>query len=62
MPNGRRRKKSILSLELGGNNVTVQGQIRGAIYDYYKMLFGRQQDITMKLGAVVWSNQGGYRQ
>jgi hypothetical protein len=34
MPNGRRRKKSILSLEFGGNNVTVQGQIRGAIYDY----------------------------
>lgn len=37
---GRKRKKSIVSLEHNGETVTDQEKIRGIIYDYYKQLFG----------------------
>ena len=40
--NGRRRKKSILSLENEGENITDPKLIKDAIYEFYKKLFGKQ--------------------
>ena len=34
--NGRKRKKTILSLNCEGNTITEPDQIQGVIYNYYK--------------------------
>ena len=41
--NGRKRKKTIFSLEEDGVSTTYQELIQKMIYDYYKQLFGNRQ-------------------
>lgn len=52
--NGRRRKKTILSLEHNGAVVTDQMEIRSIIYEFYKKLFGRQEKSTVSLAEEAW--------
>ena len=56
--NGKRRKKSILSLEHNGGNITDQKQIRGVIEGFYKKLFGQQPRSTVTLAEGAWSSGG----
>jgi hypothetical protein len=53
---GRRRKKSILSLNHGGREVTDPNQIGDVIYEFYKKLFGSQPRRIVSLGGA-WSQQ-----
>ena len=53
--NGRKRKKTILSLEHEGVNVTEPRSIQSIIYDYYKNLFRMRPNGKVKLGTGAWS-------
>jgi hypothetical protein len=53
--NGRRRKKSIVSLNHGGSEIKDQKAIREAIYKYYKKLFGSQPKRTVSLAEGACS-------
>ena len=54
--NGRRRKKSILSLEDNGEVVNNPKQIHDLIYGYYKKLFGKKNQNTVNLADSVWGD------
>jgi mannosylglycoprotein endo-beta-mannosidase len=56
--NGRRRKKTILSLEQGDGVTMDPRQIRGVIYNFYKQLFGSQDRTTIRLSEGVWRLRG----
>ena len=55
--NGRRRKKTILSLEHEGSIVTDPSQIQEIIYAYYKDLFGKGQPRKVSLMPGVWPSE-----
>ena len=56
--NGRRRKKSILSLEDTGGLTTDPEKIQELIYSYYKQLFGKQPHRTVSLSELAWGEHG----
>jgi mannosylglycoprotein endo-beta-mannosidase len=56
--NGRRRKKSILSLNHEGARLTVLDTIQEVIYDVYKKLFGSQPKRRVFLSEGAWLNHG----
>jgi hypothetical protein len=56
--NGRRRKKTILSLEQGDDVTTDPRQIRGIIYNFYKQLFGSQDRTKIRLSEEAWRLRG----
>ena len=59
--NGRRRKKTILSLDTGnggGGATSDPDQIQKLIYNYYKQFFGRQQANSVGLSENVWAEHG----
>ena len=60
--NGRRRKKTILSLDTGneGEATSDPNQIQKLIYDYYKQIFGRQQARFVGLSENVWAEHGRF--
>lgn len=51
-----RGKKTILSLEHEGENVTDPDQIQKIIYDYYKKLFGKSKVRAVKLSPDTWAS------
>ena len=59
MANGRKRKKTILSLEHEGSVVTNPSDIQGVIYSYYKQLFGKKAPRTVSLAEDCWRSSGG---
>ena len=54
--NGRKRKKTILSLNCEGNTITEPDQIQGVIYNYYKQLFGKSKLSKDSLSTKSWEN------
>jgi len=56
--NGRRRKKTILSLEQDGVNISDQKQIREIIYEFYKKHFGKQAISNVSLSENAWTTEG----
>jgi mannosylglycoprotein endo-beta-mannosidase len=56
--NGRRRKKSILSLNHEGECLTDPDKIQTMIYDFYKKLFGSQPTRRVFLAEGAWLNHG----
>ena len=55
---GEEEKKTILSLEQDGVNISDQKQIREIIYDFYKKHFGRQAISNVSLSENAWTTEG----
>ena len=52
--NGRKRKKAIFSLEDRDKVLTEKEELKKHITDYYKNLFGREEEINMHLDENFW--------
>ena len=52
--NGRKRKKAIFSLEDRDKVLTEKEELKKHISDYYKVLFGREEEINMHLDENFW--------
>jgi mannosylglycoprotein endo-beta-mannosidase len=55
--NGRRRKKSIISLQHEGVSITDLKKIQEMIYGFYKNLFGSQPERKVCLAEEAWARQ-----
>ena len=56
--NGRKRKKSIVAMMDGEELTTDPARIQAIIYSYYKGLFGKPHERTVKLTEDAWSSLG----
>lgn len=56
--NGRKRKRTSVSLDHEGESVTDQCKIKEIIYSYYKQLFGSKERKGVSLSIMAWSEQG----
>jgi hypothetical protein len=56
--NGRRRKCSIFSSEVGEGETSDRVELRRHIEDYYKMLFGSEERGEIRLHEDLWRDAG----